>query len=225
LNIRLAEQQDSRDQDRGKSARSFHPTKDTGTLAATEVSNSAGAIMTLAIRSLILILCAAAGLAAQDGTDFSGRWVLVSPSQPGPDVPRALSVRQELVRTNVRGEPMKPFFKSIAIDREFESGTRSETQPIGIIGGVVSGIPKDDGPRAPSGHHAVKWDLTDLVFESGSYTGTTPGTGEWSERREVWSVQPDGRLRVAITTAGSNERSTTVTLGTNRGRRLLGRLS
>jgi hypothetical protein len=168
--------------------------------------------MTSAIRSLILVVFAATALAAQDGTDFSGRWVLVSASRPGPGVPRALSVRQELVRTNVRGEPMKPFFKSIAIDREFESGTRSETQPIGIIGGVVSGIPKDAGPRAPSGHHAVKWDLTDLVFESGSYTGATPGTGEWSERREVWSLQPDGRLSVSITTSGSAEKSTTVTL-------------
>jgi hypothetical protein len=171
--------------------------------------------MTSTARLVVLVLVVAA-LAAQTEPDFSGRWILVSASPPGPGVPRALSVRQELVRTNVRGEPMKPFFKSIAIDREFESGTRSETQPIGIIGGVVSGIPKDAGPRAPSGHHAVKWDLTDLVFESGSYTGTTPGTGEWSERREVWSLQPDGRLQVTITTSDSTEKATTVTLSYRR---------
>ena len=168
--------------------------------------------MTSATRSLILVVFAAAALAAQDQPDFSGRWLLVSSSRPGPDIPRALSVRQEVVRTNVRGEPMKPYFKSISIDREFESGTRSESHQIGIIGGVVSGIPKDAGPRAPTGLHAVKWDQKTLAFESGSYTGDSPGTGEWSERREVWSLQPDGRLQLAITTAGSAEKATTVTL-------------
>jgi hypothetical protein len=162
-------------------------------------------------RSLILVIFAAAALAAQDEPDFSGRWVLVSSSQAGPDTPRALSVRQVLVRTNVRGEPMKPFFKDIAIDREYETGTRSATYAIGIIGGVVSGIAKDGSPRRPTGRHAVRWDQRDLVLESGSYTGETPGTGVWSERREVWSLQPDGRLSVAISTSGSAEKSTTVT--------------
>jgi hypothetical protein len=165
-----------------------------------------------AVRSLILVLFAATVLAAQDQPDFSGRWVLVISSQPGPDVPRALTVRQILVRTNVRGEPMKPFFKDIAIDREYESGTRSETHLIGIIYGVVSGIARDGGPAGPRGHQAVKWDQKALVFENGSYTGADPRTGEWSERREVWSLQPDGRLQVAITTAGSAEKATTVTL-------------
>jgi hypothetical protein len=168
--------------------------------------------MTSAARSLILVVFAAATLAAQEGTDFSGRWVLDSASQPGPDVPRALSVRQELVRTNVRGEPMTPFFKSITIDREYNSGVRSETHPIGTIFGVVPGIPKDGSPPGPRGRHGAKWDQHDLVFESGSYTGETPGTGVWSERREVWSLQPDGRLSVGITTSGSAEKSTTVTL-------------
>ena len=168
--------------------------------------------VTSTARSLILVVLAAAAIAAQDETDFSGRWVLVSVSQPGPDAPRALSVRQELVRTNVRGEPMKPFFKSIAIDREFESSTRSETHAIGVIGGVVSGFARDGGPAGPRGHHAVRWEHNALVFESGSYSGETPGTGVWSERREVWSLQPDGRLSVAISTSGSAETSTTVTL-------------
>ena len=168
--------------------------------------------MKFAIRSSILVVLAVAALAAQDGTDFSGRWVLVSASQPGPDLPRALSVRQELVRTNVRGEPMQPFFKSIAIDRDYESGTRSETHALGVRFGVVPGFARDGGPAGPRGHHAVRWEHNALVFESGSYSGETPGTGAWSERREVWSLQPDGRLSVAITTSGSAETSTTVTL-------------
>lgn len=168
--------------------------------------------MKFAIRSSILVVLAVAALAAQDGTDFSGRWVLVSASRPGPDLPRALSVRQELVRTNVRGEPMQPFFKSIAIDRDYESGTRSETHALGVRFGVVPGFARDGGPAGPRGHHAVRWEHNALVFESGSYSGETSGTGVWSERREVWSLQPDGRLSVAITTRGSAETSTTVTL-------------
>ena len=181
-------------------------------MSTTEVSNFGERSMRSAIRSLFLILCAAAALAAQDGTDFSGRWVLVSASQPGPDVPRTLTVRQVLVRTTVYGEPMKPFFREIAIDREFESGTRSATYSIGINGGVVPGLDKDGRPTGPYELHSVNWDQRDLVFESSSYTGETPGTGVWSERREVWSLQPDGRLSVAITTSGSAEKSTTVTL-------------
>jgi hypothetical protein len=163
-------------------------------------------------RLLIVIVGAAVGLAAQDKPDFSGRWVLASSEQPGPDTPRALSVRQSIVRTTVRGEPMTPFFKDIAIDREFESGTRSETHAIGVIGGVVPGLRKDGSPDGPRGHHAVTWDQNALTFESGSHTGETPGTGVWAERREVWSLEPDGRLRVAITTRSSVDAARTVTL-------------
>ena len=65
--------------------------------------------------------------------------------------------------------------------------------------------------RQSRGHHAVRWDYNALVFENGSYTGADP-TGEWSERREAWSLGPDGRLSVAITTSGSAEKSTSVTL-------------
>jgi hypothetical protein len=163
-------------------------------------------------KSVILVLLVAVTLAAQERPDFSGRWVLVSPEQSGPDTPRALSVRQSVVRTNVRGEPMKPFFRDIAVDREYESGTRSETSPIGIIGGVVPALREDGSSKGPHGHHAVTWDQDALIFETASYTGDTRGTGVWSERREVWSLHPDGRLRLAITTAGSVERSRTVTL-------------
>lgn len=38
-----------------------------------------------------------------------------------------------------------------------------------------------------------------LVFESGSYTGEASETKVWAERREVWSLDPDGRLRLTVT--------------------------
>jgi hypothetical protein len=59
-----------------------------------------------------------------DKPDFSGRWILESPSVPGPDVPRSLALRQPLVvRTTVTGTPMAPAFWTIAIDRELASGS------------------------------------------------------------------------------------------------------
>ena len=163
-------------------------------------------------RSLTLVMLAAVVLAAQDKPDFSGRWILATGEQSGPDIPRVLSVRQSLVRTTVRGEPMEAFFKDIAIAREFETGTRSETYAIGVVGGVVPGLRADGSPNGPHGHHAVNWDQNALVFESGNYTGEIPETGVWAERREVWSLEPNGRLRLTITTRSSVDVSRSVTL-------------
>jgi len=152
------------------------------------------------LRVVLLIALMGSSLLAQTGVDFTGRWMLDSPSQPDPGIPTALSVRQSLVSTNVRGEPMQPFFKDITIERQFESGTRSETHQIGVVGGTVSGLGPDGKSSGPRGYHAVKWDANALVFESGSYTGATPETGDWTERREVWTLELDGRLHVVITT-------------------------
>jgi len=52
---------------------------------------------------------------------------LDSPSPESAEIPRALSVRQSLVTTNVRGEPIGPFFKDITIEPEVEGSTRAET--------------------------------------------------------------------------------------------------
>lgn len=148
------------------------------------------------MRSLILLLLAALALVAQDKPDFSGRWVLVASAQPGPETPRAMTVRQPLGRTNVRGEPMAPYFKEISIEREFANATRAETHAIGVLGGAVSGTVGTGKPAGSRSHHAITWDGNALVFENGSYTGELPETGGWTERREVWSLDADGRLRV-----------------------------
>ena len=169
--------------------------------------------------AIVLSLVIGATLAAQDKPDFSGRWILEAPTQIAPDIPGVLAVRQSLVRTTVGGDPMTPFFKDIAIDREFENGTRSETREIGVVGGIVPGVRADGtsngGPRE---HHAVSWDEDALVFESGSYTGETAGTGAWTERREVWSLDAKGHLRVVITTRGSSAGANVVTLVYRRSR-------
>ena len=162
--------------------------------------------------SIALIVLATVGVAAQDKPDFSGRWVLATPQPSDTDIPSALSVRQTLVRTTVRGAPMEPFFRDITIERQFETGTHSENHLIGVQGGTVPGLRADGSPNGPTAHHAVSWDGNALVFESGSYSGQRPETGVWAERRETWSLDADGRLRLLITTRSSGDGSKNITL-------------
>jgi hypothetical protein len=147
---------------------------------------------------------ATAGVAAQQKPDFSGRWVLATSQPSDSDIPLMLSVRQTLQRTTVNGKPIEPFFRHISIERQFETGTRSENYAIGLLGGTTSGLRADGSANGPTTFHAVKWDEDALTFESSHYTGPSPETGVWAERREVWSLDADGRLRVAITTRSSD---------------------
>jgi hypothetical protein len=160
---------------------------------------------------VVLAVSVVARLTAQDTPDFSGDWILESAPQSAAEIPKALSVRQSLVRATVHGEPLKPFFRDITVARELANGTRSETYQIGLVGGTVPGRADGnaDGPRS---HRRVEWEELTLVFESGSYTGPTPESGQWADRREVWSLDPGGRLRLAITTRSSDGASSTVTL-------------
>lgn len=167
------------------------------------------------MRTLILLLLAASAALAQDKPDFSGRWTLVEPAR-GDDLARVLVVRQMVVRTNVRGEPMTPYFKEISIEREFASTTRAETHAIGTVGGFVAGVVGAGKPAGPRSHYAVKWDGNALVFESGRYTGELRENGEWTERREVWALDPDGRLKVSITRRSLADLAGTTTTHTYR---------
>lgn len=176
-------------------------------------SNHDVQVMRTPLPAVALSMLIRAFVQAQDGVDFSGRWILESPSSASAEAPRALSVRQSLVTTNVRGEPMTPFFKDITIEREVEGSTRAETHRIGVVGGVAGGLISTSGTAGnPRGHQAVKWEANALVFESGSYTGQSPETGVWTARREAWSLDPDGRLHVVITTRGSSDAARTVAL-------------
>ena len=147
--------------------------------------------------SVGLALFAAVTLPAQERPDFSGRWVLDSPRESGPDIPSALSVRQSVARTT-----------DITIERRFASGTTSDAHAIGLVGGVVSGVARGvraDASASTASHHSVRWEGDTLVFESGSSTEQPSGRTTWAERLEVWSLQPDGRLRVVVTRRSSHE--------------------
>ena len=89
--------------------------------------------------------------------DFSGEWVLVTASGSNAKQASALTVRQTVTRTTVRGEPMTPWFSSITVVRRFKSGAVSETRDIGIIGGTV--------PGSPAGASSPKGDWTTMAVE------------------------------------------------------------
>ena len=106
---------------------------------------------------------------------------------------------------------MTPFFKDITITRALPGGTRSEMYQIGVKGGTVSGLAAGSVDR-PRTHYRVIWEEQALVLESGSYTGPVRESGEWVERREVWSLDSAVRLRLAIRTRRPVDGSTSVTL-------------
>ena len=139
-------------------------------------------------------------LRAEDQPDFSGTWSLHSEPRGG-RVPQQLLVSQRLVRTDARGKPMAPFFKEIAVTRVLAGRTISGTHQIGVIGGTVSG--DTNGIIPPRTRYRVYWEHRSLVFEAGMYTGHAPESGDWTERREVWHLDPDGRLRVTMTSRSS----------------------
>jgi hypothetical protein len=155
------------------------------------------------LRALVVVLLTsiATPLAAQDKPDVSGSWILESAQQPGGDVPNALTVSQS----------MNGSFKDIAITRTLANGARSDTYLIGVGGGTLSGVRHWNDPVSRA-HFNVEWQEQTLLIESGSYTRSAPETGEWAERREAWSLDSEGRLRVAIATRSSADVSTAAML-------------
>ncbi|PYR59954.1 MAG: hypothetical protein DMF91_13455 [Acidobacteria bacterium] len=166
-------------------------------------------------RLSILSMLVAATVVAQDKPDFSGRWIRETSAGAGPDDARALTVRQPVVRTNVYGTPMPPFFKELSVDRQFGTDIVTETYQIGIEGGMVSGLsPANRGiiPEFSQTRFSVRWDDNRLVIDTGIYSGRTREAGPYTEHTEVWQLDGSGRLIVSTTDRGSGIASTTKTL-------------
>ena len=164
----------------------------------------------------ILSMFVAATVAAQDKPDFSGRWILETSAGAGPDVARSLTVRQPVVRTNVYGAPMPPFFKELSVERQFGNDLRTETFQIGIEGGVKAVFPPNRGTASdvnvPESRFSVRWEDNRLVIDIGSYSAPTREAGPYTEHTEVWQLDATGMLVVSLTDRGSSIVSTTKTV-------------
>ena len=164
--------------------------------------------------AVVWLLAGSGPASAQNKPDFSGRWVLDPASAPDPEAPKALNVRQEEARPVTRGEARAPSFGTITIERELATGLTRETHQIGLAGGSVSGEVGAAGRLET--RYSVKWDDRALVFEQSSNAGTGVDTPDWSERREVWALGDDGRLRVTIETRSSRSGTRTTIAGYRR---------
>jgi len=153
----------------------------------------------------IVVTTAAAGQGMVP--DFSGHWVLESGQPTGAAAARTLAISQSLVGTSPGAPPRA--FTEVTVVRGDARGSRTETFRVGVAGATIPGWRRGEA-RGPVSHYRATWENSTLVIESGSYTGSARESGEWTERRETWVLDPAGRLRVTITTRGSDRSPTTV---------------
>jgi hypothetical protein len=165
-------------------------------------------------RAGLFVLALLLVAASQVQPDFSGRWVLDSPSPAPPDAATVLVVEQPITRVNVKGEPVTPGFATISIRRERATGVNEEKRWIGAIGGRVGGFagPGRATVRSPDTHFETAWRDATLVLLDSQDGPEGPHTGDWYERRESWSLDPDGRLRVELVSESRDQPKKTVTL-------------
>jgi hypothetical protein len=169
----------------------------------------------LSILSILVLV--AATVTAQDKPDFSGRWILETSAVVGPDVARSLTVRQRVVRANVNGAPMPPFFNELSVERQYVTDVHAETYQIGVEGGTVGGVAATNRGPAPDVNASqtrlvVRWEDDRLVIDTGSYSGSSREAGPYSEHSEIWRLDTAGVLILSITDRGSGIASTTKTL-------------
>ncbi len=157
------------------------------------------------VRGLAILIAPAFAAALQSQPDFSGRWVLDG-LPPSPDAARVLVVKQPITRTNVRREPIPPGFAELVIHQESATGATDERRPLGVVGGTVGGLAAAPGaaPAASTRYENV-WRGNALMFLTSRSATAVPYTGNWDERRETWSLDQDGRLRVEIVTESRDE--------------------
>ena len=131
-------------------------------------------------------------LHGQQGTDFSGSWLLEEGAASPADIPRRLTVRQPITTTTLRGDPMPPAYLTFTVIRHFANIAEEATYMIGTTGGVVGGLPG----RAvrTSSEWSVRWRGDSLWFEKWNLTAGVVT----SARTEVWRLDERGRLIVTL---------------------------
>ncbi len=174
------------------------------------VAIRAAAVSKLLMRAIMMTLLTAVCAAAQQGTDFSGRWTLIGPADAAPDTAQTMTIRQPIVRTDVYGRPMTPFYRELIVNRETADGVRSETYGIGLEWGIVGGLPRPEAE--PDTRGSTTWDGDRLVIERTRYLGPAHDTSRYTTHKEVWRLDGTGRLVIEITDGASGADSQTVTL-------------
>jgi hypothetical protein len=156
------------------------------------------------------LLLALGGLAqepAQEKPDFSGEWILVSPSEPPAGTARKLTVAHDAA--------------SVRITRVSESGSASAAYELNPAAGTVSGTSGTDAARASTTSKG-KWTGSSLTLDDTTCRRLVTVRSAPSirlsdaeaceERSEVWSAGPKpGLLTIEITTRGPEKRVSSAT--------------
>ena len=161
--------------------------------------------MRTVISSCVLILLTVAATTTQDRPDFSGTWTLVSPNAPS-NAPQTLVVNATFRRQSARGVPINPALVTLTVEPRFGNAVRADTYDIGMIGGVVGGLPAN-GPQTSS-RFSTTWDANKLVVDVAQYLGGKLT----SEHGEVWSLNEQGALSIVVTDRVVGDPATTATL-------------
>lgn len=142
--------------------------------------------------SWVFVAAWSIALHGQQGTDFSGSWLLEEGAASPADIPRRLTVRQPITTTTLRGDPMPPAYLTLTVTRHFANSVQETTYKIGTIGGTVGGLPGVPGVSTKT-EHAVLWRGDALAIENWNWSG-----GVRRGRTEVWRLDGD-RLIITVT--------------------------
>jgi hypothetical protein len=151
--------------------------------------------------SCILVLLVRLAASAQDKPDFSGDWILATPSAPL-NAAQALTVRQSFKRESVRGTPVDPPLITLSVERRFNGAVQSDHYTIGTLGGTVEGAVGNAaaafGGQSEEMRFSTTWDDDRLLIEI-RYSGRPVDAGAYSEHKEAWSLDARGALLVTVT--------------------------
>ena len=131
-----------------------------------------------------LVALSHTSVTGQNHPDFTGYWTLESPAQQDPDIPPVLGVRLQA------GTP-----ESLLIERRYSARIERASHKLNVVGGSVVGTARS--------LHSARWEGTTLVLVQGAYARNGGGARDWSERREEWTLDQDGKLRVTISMTGA----------------------
>lgn len=146
--------------------------------------------LTAAAVWLAVALLGSAPLFSQERPDFSGEWLLETPSDPPPDAPRKLVI--------THGP------SAITVVRTFAGRTTTETHRF-QSGGTV-------GATGNTAFTGVMWFGDRLMFHEEARSGARGTNEEYFERGEDWWLNDEGLLTVEITTRKSGASRSRVTL-------------
>ena len=135
----------------------------------------------VALASLLLFAFTAA-LAAQAGTDFSGRWVLEGAAAGGAtEVPQRLVVHQPITTTSLRGAPIPPAYLYLTVERRFADRVQKDSYQVGVEGGIAGGVVRENTDRTETAYSrwSVRWVGNILRLEWTTVAASGATTGAW----------------------------------------------